>query len=276
MLDQQIVSDEYSAEDIESLEPVFECCAIGRQCEWHTGLRRFAYGYNRFYNKTYRLEACLDVQNRNSKEPEVLLTAEGERPLVIERKSIMTPDYARSHGNFHALANHLSSLLGLHFPNCVRSIEIVDSTIGNKGKHEIRDIADQVSDRILNGETSGSSPVPWRLHQEYSEDYLGMRSGIYTIVSSELQTSVPDIEMAIAGYVESLDKEAQKAAQQFERYSHCEKLLLLEFYGEYLSGPYIIKIIEESPVPDVIDQVWLAHKGWVSEDDYETFWLRVR
>ena len=71
MLDQRIVTDTYSPEEINDLEAVFECCRRGNTCEWHTGLSRFALGYNQAYNKSYRRVACLDVQNKNSKEPEV-------------------------------------------------------------------------------------------------------------------------------------------------------------------------------------------------------------
>ena len=287
MLGQRIVTDTYSREEINDLEAVFDCCRRGNTCEWHTGLSRFVIGYNQAYNKSYRPLEFPDVQNRNSKQPEVLLEADGEPSIVIERKSIMTPDYARSHGNFHMLANYVNSLLAPQLSSGMYSLEVVDPVIGTRGKIEIRSIADHISRVVLSreqlwgydDEASGTKPVPWCFYEEFSDGSSGttsVRARVNTIVSSGPQTTVPDIETAITGYAIALEEGAAKAAKQLEGYNHCKKLLLLEFYGDYLSGPDVIDIIERSRIPNVVDQVWLAYKEWVSEDEYETCWLRVR
>ena len=38
----------------------------------------------------------------------------------------------------------------------------------------------------------------------------------------------------------------------------------------------IIGIIQSAQLPEMIDQVWLAHPDWVSEYDYEIEWDDVR
>lgn len=289
----RIVSDSCSPEQLSNLDAVFECCRIGNTCEWHTGLSRFALGYNQAYNKSYRLAACLDAQNRTRKEPitpkqpEVLLKAAGEPCIVIERKSIMTTDYARSHGNFHFLVDHFGHLLGHHFPDSMYNLEVIAPAIGKQGKHEIRNIAHQISSAVVSGRQLvvqnsgiwGVDPIPWHFYEELPEGFTGstsIRAGINTIVRTGPIATVPDMQLIKAGYVAALKKEVGKAAKQFEQYGHCQKLLLLEFYGDYPIGPDIVDIIKEAPIPNVVDQVWLAYKEWVSGIDYETCWLRVR
>ena len=54
--------------------------------------------------------------------------------------------------------------------------------------------------------------------------------------------------------------------------------MVVQFFGQSDSvmGEEIIEIIKESRVPSQIDQVWLTGREWVSQDDYELAWERVR
>ena len=75
-----------------------------RKCEWYH-LKDFVGSYNRGRGIAYTLKACLDVEGRSDKEPELLLNAPGEIPVVIERKTVVWPrdEYFSDHRNEHDL-----------------------------------------------------------------------------------------------------------------------------------------------------------------------------
>ena len=85
-------------------------------------------------------------------------------------------------------------------------------------------------------------------------------------------------EIALAGFAERFGREADRAGQKYGEYANCEKLLVVQFFGESDSviDEEIVEIIKESQVPNQIDQVWLTGREWVSADDYELAWERVR
>ena len=69
---------------------IFSCFPPQEKCEWFH-LREFVDRYSRSVGKAYTLTACLDVEGRSDKEPELLLNAPEETPIVIERKSVVWP-----------------------------------------------------------------------------------------------------------------------------------------------------------------------------------------
>ena len=72
--------------------------------------------YNDLFEKSYAISACLDMENRDGPEPELLLESPGETPLVIEHKTVVWPkQYHRDHHNEHVIADNLHSLLGEAF-----------------------------------------------------------------------------------------------------------------------------------------------------------------
>ena len=80
---------------------IFTCFLPQGKCEW-ANLIGFVREYNRMYNKAYVRAACLDVEEHNSREPEVLLEAPGDISIVIERKAAVWPrDYCSDHANMH-------------------------------------------------------------------------------------------------------------------------------------------------------------------------------
>ena len=82
---------------------IFSCFPPDGKCEWNH-LSGFVARYNDMFGTTYRRSACLDVETRDEKEPELLLEAPGESPIVIERKSVVWPhEYFSDHRNEHDL-----------------------------------------------------------------------------------------------------------------------------------------------------------------------------
>ena len=83
---------------------IFSCFPPQEKCEWFH-LREFVDRYDTSREKAYTLTACLDVEGRSDKEPELLLNAPEETPIVIERKSVVWPreEYFSDHRNEHDL-----------------------------------------------------------------------------------------------------------------------------------------------------------------------------
>ena len=69
-----------------------------------------------------------------------------------------------------------------------------------------------------------------------------------------------------------------KAGKKYDEYPNCQKLLVVQFFGESdsVTDEDIIEIIKAEQIPNQIDQVWLTGGEWVGLDDYEFAWERVR
>ena len=80
------------------------------------------------------------------------------------------------------------------------------------------------------------------------------------------------------GFADRFDREANKAAPKFDDFADCKKLFVVQFFGESdaVNDEDIVGIIKASQVPEQIDEVWLTGREWVSLDDYELTWERVR
>ena len=130
--------------------------------------------------------------------------------------------------------------------------------------------------------------IPYRgmfalfLSQEI-EDYdpdtgirLNLRVGLGYFQQFE---SLQEVEIVRSGYADAFDRMAKAAAEKFVKYSDCERLFLVQFFGDdssYLPDDEIVEIIETAQLPEMIDQVWLAGQEWISESDYEIVWKRIR
>lgn len=86
-------------------------------------------------------------------------------------------------------------------------------------------------------------------------------------------------EVANAGYREEFQRAAGAAGRKFTDHSDCQRLFLVQFFGETWSGPTdeeIKAIVATAPIPQSIDQVWVADHHWTSIDSYEVEWARLR
>ena len=277
---------------------IFTCFPPQEKCEWFH-LREFVDRYNSSRGKAYTLTACLDVEGRSDKEPELLLNAPGETPIVIERKSVVWPreEYFADHRNEHDLhdlfVDRIRSL-GDPFTDSVYQLTVNARSLRGKRKRDVERLAEQIADIVLSDHDTAKSPrgigsrepIPWRFRplSRGERDESVPETGIGLVVWEEPEPSEPSeirqrIETAKAGYASEFERSAQAAAEKFVKYSHCQKLLLVQFCGDgsgWLQDEDIVEIIKSAPLPQMIDQVWLACPEWVSDYDHEVTWEHVR
>ena len=273
---------------------VFCCFPPRSKCEW-AHLRGFVAQYNRKNDKTYTRTACLDVGERQTKQPELLLEADGETPIVIEHKSIVWPPaHFSDHDNEHLLAQLVASSVGDLFRDSVYEFEFFEKSLKSKKKRQVEEFAEQIACILRSNETrartqiglSKSEPIPWKFHalSPMERDEAGWKTGIFTTVSSgtwsDGQSEIlnGNDEETKAGYSEQLEIAAANASEKFDEYSHCLKFLLIQFHGDSsftLDDEDMLEIVRSANLPEMIDQVWVAQQDWVSADDYELSWQHV-
>ncbi len=91
---------------------VFHChhdFSLDTKCEW-TFLTSFVAQYNKEHKTDFQRFRCLDVELRNTAQPEVLLVdSSNGNTMVIERKSIVWPSiYIADHKAWHRKAERLA------------------------------------------------------------------------------------------------------------------------------------------------------------------------
>ena len=270
------------------------CFPPSTKCEW-SHLRGFVDQFNKANKKTYSRAACLDVDERQTKQPELLLEADGEKPIVIEHKSIVwPPDYFSDHHNEHLLGDRVRRTLGTFFADSAYGLEVYESSLKSKTKKEIEKIAEQIARVIMsdsslaktNKGVSGTEPIPWRFHalSPMEREDAGLKTGFVTTTSSASSSDgLSDIlsgdEDAKAGYRSQFERAAANASEKFDGYSHCLKFLLVQFHGDdyfTVDEEHLIEIIRSAEMPETIDQVWLAEPEWVNDDEIELTWRHVR
>ena len=278
---------------------IFSCFPPDQGCEW-VNLRSFVDCYNKLRGKSYRRSACLEVERRNTKEPEVLLEANGEVPIVIERKSIVWPpgnEYFADHHKEHYLLNHFVSRLkqlGNPFTDAPYQLAVEARDLKSKKKREVTRFAGRIADIVLSHQANaksqhgigGRAPIPWRFRtlSPLERDETVPETGIGLKVVAEEEPPEPTellqrIEEKKSGYSKEFERWANDAAKKFVHYAHCQKLFLVQFFGDssiWLQDEDIVGIIKSAHLPETIDEVWLAQQDWISQDDYEITWEYVR
>ncbi len=267
---------------------IFSCFPPQGKCEW-SHLKVFVGHYNSIYGKSYTRSECLDVEKRNTKEPELLLEAPGEIRIVVEHKSVIwPPKHMSDHSNEHYLCERICHLLGDQFKDSVYQLIVNAGSLKGKRKREVGGLAEQIAQVVLSNETKAKSqrgigdlkPTPWRFRSlsPYEKNETVPETGIGLKVRLPLET-FQSVEIAKSGYGEEFERLATDAAEKFVDYADHLRLLLVQFYGDSsftLGDEDVIEIIQSAQVPEIIDQVWLAQQNWVGENDYEIAWERVR
>ena len=274
---------------------VFCCFPAGSKCEWDH-LKDFVAQYNEANDKAYTRTACLDVGERQTKQPELLLEADGETPIVIEHKSIVWPPaYFSDHDNEHLLGKLVASSVGDLFRDSVYEFEFLEKSLKSKRKRQVEEFAGQIACILRSNEVlarsqmglSRKNSIPWRFHalSPMERDEASWKNGIVTTVTSGTWSAGlaeilnGDDEAAKAGFSGQFEIAAANASEKFNEYSHCLKFLLVQFHGDSsftLDDDELVEIIRSANLPEMVDQVWVARKDWVSADDYELGWQHVR
>ena len=138
---------------------IFHCFPYELKCEWRH-LSNFVTKFNDIHGKMYARSACLDVENRNGREPELLLESPGEIPIVIERKSIVWPsDYLSDHRNEHHLQECISDLLSDVFNDSLYQLTVHEEFLKGKKNREVREIAKQIACVVKDSQTEAKISI---------------------------------------------------------------------------------------------------------------------
>ena len=88
------------------------CLPSSSKCEW-LEIREFVAHFNKETGSNYSYKCCLDVEIRDSKQPEVRCL-DGNSELVIERKNFMwLLNYAQIHNTEHRIFDGLSKAIAI-------------------------------------------------------------------------------------------------------------------------------------------------------------------
>ena len=211
---------------------IFSCFPPQEKCEWYH-LRDFVGCYNSSRGTAYTLKACLDVEGRSDKEPELLLDAPKEIPIVIERKSVVWPreEYFSDHRNEHDLYDlFLDRVRSLDnpFTDSAYQLTVNARTLKGKKKRDVERIAEQIADIVLSDRVTAKSPlgigsrepILWRFRplSRGERDETTPETGIGLVVQEDAKPSAPSevrqqIVAAKAGYASEFERTAQAAAR---------------------------------------------------------------
>lgn len=284
------------------IEVLFCCLPPDTKCEW-ANLQRFVDDYNSAHGTAYSHTDCLDVSERNSPQPEVLLDAPGEQSLVVERKSVAWPpgEYFADHRHERELANLVLDQIHTadgSFSESLFELTVPAAALKGKTKGEIRAAARQIADQIRSSRDAAKSqrgvadrqPIPWHFGPARSVDEDERQSGAWLrvqVVDAELDFgSSPDEfrrqrKSAREGYAAEFRRCAEAATKKFAAYGHCRRVLAVQFFGsswmaDRVSDNELVEIVRTGEISTAIDEVWVAYHEWVSASDYEVAWRHVR
>ena len=280
---------------------VFHCLPQDTPCE-KFNLKGFVSSFNVICGTDYKWTKCLDVQGKQSgspaqpiPQPEGLLEACGQTPIVIEHKNIVWPKkYQCDHVKEHNLLKTVARQIGKPFEDSVYELAFPAEPLKEKTDSEVAAIAGQIAHVILSnskkaktrGGISDGNPFPWTFRLVTSDEIddpeitTGIRS--YVSESWDLFESPEDFlktrSEALAGFSQEYHLQASKAVKKFEGYTGFLRLLVVQFFGEgeSLLDEDITEIVKRAKLLGKIDQVWLTGREWVSLDDYELAWERIR
>ena len=267
-------------------------------CEWR-GLSSFVATYNRRYGTAYTRDTCVDVEVRDRPAPEVLLKSPGEPPIAIERKSIAWPprEHLAHRRKEERLTERFVEAVGIGsgaFDESVHRLVVGEDSLRERTMREVEDaaasigsvVASRLEEAKSHGCLAGTEPFHWSFGRlpVWERDETTPMSGVgVTILGrdpvEDASAFLRQREVTNAGYREEFQRAAGTAARKFADHSDCQRLLLVQFFGETWSGPTdeeIKEIVAAAPITESIDQVWVADHHWISIDSYEVKWTRLR
>jgi len=257
------------------------------KCEWRGGgLEKFVSHYNRENGTNYVRTECLDIVRTGGQtkpKPEVLVTdATRSTQMVIERKSVVwPPNYILRQQNEEDFAKVIWQQTKGQFQDDCYELTVSAQELGKLNSHTVKQIALKIGSILARKPSSmplrSSTPVPWYFRRANTYDDYGTRKGIVVIHEDPMMTTFEDFNLdeAIVGTAAAMERELAEAATKFIGYEAARKVVLLDFYGNELSGEDIPPLLERIVLPQVIDEIWMTKQVWVSEDDFETGFERL-
>ena len=152
---------------------MFCCLPPQTKCEW-IHIKDFVEQYNEKNDKSYAWKACLDVIERRVKAPEVLLEADGQTSIVIERKVIASPpNYFSDHHKEHHLLTTIARLLDSQFGDSLYQLKVNEKSLKGRTKRQVETYADQIAQILMINEPqvkvgqamAKDDPIPWRFRE---------------------------------------------------------------------------------------------------------------
>ena len=272
---------------------VFWCFPPTNKCEW-SDLRAFVVQYNDTYGTSYTRKACLDIEIRDRRAPELLLESPGEIPMVIERKSVVWPcDYLATHRIEHQLFHQAPPALADDFGDGAYELSVradwlrvmPKSAAGTLTEQIVRQILSNRAAAKMRGGVRGSTPVPWSFRPLRSDEMDDFEPAKTIRVSIDEPWSFEEPfgdsegdEDPKAGFTHQFEIALESAARKFEEYLDNLKVLLVQFHGDgsLILDEEIVQIINAVQLPETVDQVWLAQHDWIGAHEYKVAWSRVR
>jgi hypothetical protein len=230
-------------------------------------------------------QACLDVLDRTSPQPEALYSdCTTGADLVIERKTVVwPPDYAAHHRNDHFIAESLSEKLRdlahgqpltirLDQAPRMRATEL--SSFANEVAASIR--ASMTS--ILEGHVIGSNlnGGKWSCYLDPEERAASDEPTTGLAIRWTYSDETPNAEQLPAKLVDKVRGVFASTVDKFRNYAHARGILLLDPHGtiRYTGEWWWSGVFAVAPVPSSIAEVWLAQYNWVA--DHEQGWIFER
>ena len=253
---------------------LFSCVPDTGGCEW-AKLEDFVAQLNSELGAEYERTACLDVEERNAKMPEVLLEAPGSPPLVVESKVVAWPeDYCRRHECCHTFVNcFVGSLLrtSTGFNSSPYKLSIHEDALDGMRLHQVISLADELARQVHAREDEakstkgarGSQPIAWHFGPRNPEEWGEPTSSRAIMVETQgslepvwvsREMKVTDEESllllvetrnqaeearrltALKGIAGGLDEAIERAKGKFEQFDGHTRLLLLTFVGDSSNG----------------------------------------
>ena len=286
---------------------LFCCVPETGGCEW-ANLKDFVARLNSELGTEYERTACLDVEERNDKMPEILLEAPGSPPLVVESKVVAWPeDYCRQHSNFHNFVNHFAKSLrskSTGFNGSPFRLSIHADSLDGMGKNEVRNLADELALQVHAREDAakgrkgvrGSQPIKWHFGpgqpEEWGEPASSCAIWVETEGNWEPDWESEDFEIvdeksllqwiearnqaeearrltALRGFSGKLDETIENAKGKFEQFDGHTRLLLLSFVGDSSNGVF------DEDLSDLVAAAKLPmeiNEVWVATHDWISEW----
>ena len=241
-----------------------KCLPESGRCERRL-LEPFVVFLNRLEGASYQHTACLDIEKRNSPQPEALYEDQnGGLPLVIERKSFVWPrDYAKRHKADHDLADGVMEAVGSALTDAPYLLTVNSGSI--LSRQHIRVFAAQLSEWVTQYRdvlTEGSTWIELcgvrfqiRKQDPCERDDDDPKTGLG--LSFETQG---DLQHAHERLGLEADRLLEAAALKCAEYSGMRSVLLIDPIGDaqYFPDSWWAEVFSPRSSKGKVSEVWIT------------------
>lgn len=193
-------------------------------------------------NTQWKHSVCLDIEDRNEPQPEVLYENTSGLRLVVEKKSVMWPlDYAKGHAADHYLADKVQEKLGPILGTKPAMLTVPSGACLNR--KDIDQFATELSYSVkhhfeaLEGEKElnrrdGRIPFVFRFQHPRERDYDDPPEGLGISFTIKRTYALFDSSNIPTSLIEHIQKHVRSAVKKFATYSEDRRILLLQTFAE--------------------------------------------